>query len=228
MAQQTFLQVVNKVLVKLREAQVTTFDYSDYSALISEFVNDAKKEVENAWDWSALRQAVTFTSVIGTRVYDLSADTNEDSRLVYDENDMPMAFDITANTPIQLIEYPEDYIDKQVILQYPVQTIDQPVYFSLTQLGDGFQINFLETPLTARNYKFFFIIPQEELDDDADVVTVPWRPIRDLALRYALNERGEEIGEPGNSADRRYQETLNAAISIDAKKDPHKTLFRVP
>jgi hypothetical protein len=227
MAQLTYLEIVNKVLIKLREDQVSTVDYNDYSALIGEFVNDAKKEVENAWDWSVLRTAASFSSSIGTRTYSLAVSTNEDSRLVYDENGRCMAFDVTTATPIQLIEYNEDRLQREFLLQYPTQTIEQPVYFSLTQLGTGFQVNFLETPSAVRDYTFYFIVPQEELEDDVDTLTVPWRPVRDLALMYALDERGEEIGEPGGRAERRYFETLAAAIAIDAKKDSHKTQFRV-
>jgi hypothetical protein len=227
MAQLTYLEIVNKVLTKLREDSVTSVTYNDYSALIGEFVNDAKKEVENAWDWAVLRTGVTFNSSIGTRTYSLASSTNDDSRLIYDENDRPMAFDVTSATPIQLYEYNEDRIDREFILQYPTQTQEQPCAFSLTQLGTGFQVNFLETPSAVRNYKFYFIVPQEELSAGSDVLSIPWRPVRDLALMYALDERGEEIGEPGGRAERRYLNTLANAIAIDAKKDPYKTIFKV-
>jgi YD repeat-containing protein len=225
MAQLTYLDIVNKVLTKLREDTVTSVDYNDYSALIGEFVNDAKKEVESAWEWSVLRTAVSFNSSIGVRTYSLSSSTNEDSRLVYDENQRPMAFDVTAGTQIQLYEYIEDRLQREYLLQYPVQTIEQPAYFSLTQLGTGFQVNFLETPSAVRNYTFYFIVPQEELSNDVDTCSVPWRPVRDLALMFALDERGEEIGEPGGRAERRFHESLANAIAIDSKKDPHKLVF---
>jgi hypothetical protein len=225
-AQQTYLQIVNKVLTKLREDTVTSVTYNDYSSLIGEFVNDAKKEVESAWDWAVLRTSVSFSSSIGVRTYSLASGTNDDSRLIYDETGCPMAFDVTAGTQIQLYEYNEDRLEREFLLQTPVQTIEQPAYFSLTQLGTGFQVNFLETPSAVRNYKFYFIVPQEDLSADGDTCTVPWRPIRDLALMYALDERGEEIGEPGGRAERRYHESLANAISIDAKKDPWKLVFR--
>lgn len=227
MAQQTYLQIVNKVLTKLREDTVTSVTYNDYSSLIGEFVNDAKKEVENAWEWAVLRTSVTFNSSIGVRTYSLAASTNEDSRLVYDESNRPMAFDVTTGIQFQLSEYTEDRLQREFLLQTPVQTIDQPACFSLTQLGTGFQVNFLETPLAIRNYNFFFIVPQEELANNGDTCTVPWRPVRDLALMYALDERGEEIGEPGSRAERRYLDSLAAAIAIDARKDSQKIQFKV-
>lgn len=227
MAQLTYLQIVNKVLTKLREDNVTSVTYNDYSTLIGEFVNDAKKEVEDAWDWSVLRTSVTFSSSVGVRTYSLTSGTNTDSRLVYDEHDRPMAFDVTTGTQIQLYEYNEDRVEREFLLQTPALTNEQPCTFSLTTLGDGFQVNLLETPLSIRNYKFYFIVPQEELTNSSDICSVPWRPVRDLALMYALDERGEEIGEPGGRAERRYLSTLAASISQDAKKDSHKIMFRV-
>lgn len=227
MAQQTYLQIVNAVLVKLRESTVGSPTASSYSTLIGAFVNDAKREVESAWNWAALRTAVTFTSVIGQVSYDLTAQTNEYSRLVYDQYDRPMVFDLTAGRQIRLCEYTEDELQGQYILQDPVQTNEQPSIFSLSQSGHGFFINFLEQPTVVRNYKLFFYVPQQELSNGSDVLTVPWAPVRDLAHLYALDERGEEIGEPGSKAWMRYQSALASAIAMDGLKDPTKTDFKV-
>mgnify|MGYP003675312696 FL=1 len=49
----TYLEIVNSVLVRLREEEVTSLDENDYSKLISRLVNVTKNEVENAWNWSA-------------------------------------------------------------------------------------------------------------------------------------------------------------------------------
>lgn len=227
MAQKTYLEIVNAVLVKLRESTVGSPTASSYSTLVGAFVNDAKKEVEGAWNWSALRTAVNFTSSIGVVTYDLSAYTKEDSRLVYDKHNRPMAFDLTAGRQIRMTEWPEDDLQAQYILQDPVQTNEQPCIFSLTQLGDGYQVNFLEQPLVARSYRFFFYVPQDELSASSDTLTIPWRPVRDLAHLYALDERGEEIGEPGSKAYLRYENSLGAAIAMDSLKDPSKTDFKV-
>jgi hypothetical protein len=45
----TYLQLVNKVLTRLREDTVSTVSQNTYSALVGEFVNDAKRLVEDAW-----------------------------------------------------------------------------------------------------------------------------------------------------------------------------------
>lgn len=72
----TYLQLVNKVLTRLREENVSTVGQSTYSALIGEFVNDAKQFVEDAWDWSALRTTLTLTTAADIFNYNLTGSGN--------------------------------------------------------------------------------------------------------------------------------------------------------
>ena len=58
----TYLNVVNNVLRRMREEEVTSVSSSTYSKMVGDFVNDAKRSVEDAWDWSALRTTLTITT----------------------------------------------------------------------------------------------------------------------------------------------------------------------
>ena len=58
----TYLELVNGVLRRLREDQVSAVDQNPYSLLIGDLVNDAKRIVEDAWDWSALRTTLTIST----------------------------------------------------------------------------------------------------------------------------------------------------------------------
>ena len=51
----TYLNLVNGVLRRLREPEVTNVTSNSYTKLVADLVNDAKEIVQNAWDWSALR-----------------------------------------------------------------------------------------------------------------------------------------------------------------------------
>ena len=53
----TYLELVNDVLVRLREPVVTTVSETTYSALIGKFVNDAKRSIEDAFAWNVLGQS---------------------------------------------------------------------------------------------------------------------------------------------------------------------------
>jgi hypothetical protein len=60
----TYLELVNDVLVRLREQTVTTVGLTTYSSLIGKFVNDAKRQIEDAYDWNALGQTITVTTIL--------------------------------------------------------------------------------------------------------------------------------------------------------------------
>ena len=73
----TYLELVNEVLRRLREDTVTTVSQTTYSTMIGDIVNDAKTAVESAWDWSALRGAISFNTTADDATYSLSGTTDQ-------------------------------------------------------------------------------------------------------------------------------------------------------
>jgi hypothetical protein len=223
-----YLEIVNKVLTKLREDNVTSVSYNDYSALIGEFVNDAKKEVENAWNWTTLTQEFTVNAD-GTNFTFALTGAVVDARLLYDECNRPLVFETTDGQEQQLIQITTDtltrryYTDPDGFLQS-----DQPTYFSLVPQGDTWTIKFEGTPSASRSYVVVMCNPQDDLEEDATELRLPWRPVYHLATLYALDERGEEIGEPGSKAWIRYEKSLGDAVALDARTNPHRANFSVP
>ena len=106
--------------------------------------------------------------------------------------------------------------------------MDKPSDFSVYWDGSAWNYLFYGIPAQGREYRFYFYAPQDELIINADTVQVPWRPIVNLAVLYALDERGEEIGEPGSKAWMRYENSLSDAISIaNSGADSFKTNLTV-
>ena len=68
----TYLQLINDVLVRLRETQVSSSTETTYSTLIGRFVNDAKRQIEDAFSWNVLGQTVTITTTPGTYIYSMT------------------------------------------------------------------------------------------------------------------------------------------------------------
>ena len=68
----TYLNLVNAVLRKLREDEVSTVSETDYSRLVGDFVNDALSTVEASWDRSCLRSTITLTTVVDQSTYSLT------------------------------------------------------------------------------------------------------------------------------------------------------------
>ncbi len=65
----TYLSLVNSVLRRLREDEVSGVTNTAYSKMVGDFVNDAKTQVANAHDWSTLRTTVVVPTVEGTTEY---------------------------------------------------------------------------------------------------------------------------------------------------------------
>jgi len=72
----TYLNLVNNVLRRLREDEVTSVQESTYSKMVGDFVNDAKRTIEDSWDWSALRTTLTITTTADVFNYVLTGSQN--------------------------------------------------------------------------------------------------------------------------------------------------------
>ena len=60
----TYLNIMNNVLRRLREEEVNSVNDSTFSKMAGDFINDAKTVVEQAADWSALRETIIKTTEV--------------------------------------------------------------------------------------------------------------------------------------------------------------------
>ena len=215
------LQIVNKILRRLRgtDGEVATVAEDAYSQLIAEFVNEGIEEVQAAFLWSSLEQEVEFDTEVGTAAYDLQATTSDSAMLkisngatqlfIYDGSEFKCKPHLFSGEDIDRALY-EDPTHQSTPTMFAVRR-------NATQ--DGFDITFYPIPDKVYTVKTKIWIPQEHMEidgsDDATDILVPWEPVFAYALMVALNERGEEIGEPGNLAERRYLNALGAAIELE-------------
>ena len=72
----TYLDLVNNVLRRIRETEVSSVQSTAYSKLIGDLINDAKDLVETSWDWSALRTTLTITTTADVFNYSLTGSQN--------------------------------------------------------------------------------------------------------------------------------------------------------
>lgn len=211
----TYLQLVNSVLRRLREEEVTTVDESDYSKLIGDFVNDAKRQVEDAWDWTALRNTYTLTTTSGTATYALT-DFGVRSNVLYVHNE-------TSN----------NYINQeslQRIRQLSLGTdnaVGTPYYYAMENVdsnGDA-NIRFYQTPNSTQTLSVYTIKRTGDLSTDSDSILVPSAPIVQYAFSFALRERGETGGQSAVEQAAFAKQDLNNAIAHDASLNPEGTLW---
>lgn len=211
----TYLQLVNDVLARLRESSVASVTTSAYSTLISKFINDSKRQVEDSWNWDCLASTITLNLVNGQTTYTVTGsgrrmkdvsvnDTTSQSRL--------------QNVPIQWI------IDQQ---QLSTVQSGQPVYFAWNGWdGTDSKVEIYPTPDAAYVLKFNMNVPQAELSADADVLLVSEEPVILGAFARALVERGEDGGLSSSEAYALYKGSLSDAIALEQTRFPEWDNFQ--
>lgn len=212
----TYLDMVNTVLRRLRERAVANVSINDYTRLISILVNDARREIENSWEWSALRTDLNVTTSASTSKYELNDTLNRTT-----------VMDIWDDTNKRELRYVDDKKMRQWLLADGAQS-GQPTYYSYAETSaDGdTQINLY--PIPDGSYDLIVRATQRETDlvNNQDTTLIPSQPIVLLAYAKAVEERGEDAGVSASSAYILAQRSLSDAIALDANKHPEEVIWR--
>lgn len=211
----TYLDLVNNILKRLRERTVSTVNESAYSTLIGVLVNDAKEEIENSWNWSALRTTLSATTVSGTFNYELNGTQNRFKVL-----------DVVNDTGNFFMTYrTASEFNNWFLNQTPAN--GAPRYYSFNGIssdGDTL-VDLYPIPNGAYDLRFNIIMPQAELSADSDVLLIPSKTVQMLAYAKAVEERGEDGGASANSAYATAARVLNDAIAFDSAKHPEEIIW---
>ena len=210
----TYLQLVNDVLVRLREPQVASVSSNSYSALVGKLVADAKREVEDAWSWDVLRTTYTANTDSSSFNYTLTG-IGTRFRVLQASND----------TSDWFLEYrPASYMTETLILTPGPQT-GSPIYYNFNGVdanGDS-QVDLFPKPDGVYTIRFDVIKPEEELVNDTDTTELPKSPIVLLAWAKAIEERGEDGGINVSSQYGVAKQSLADHIAIEAGRRPDET-----
>lgn len=213
----TYLNIVNAVLRKLREDEVTTINENDYSKLIGDFVNDALKTVEASWDWSSLRSTIDITTTDNVKTYSLT-DFGIRGELMSLYN-VSNKYEIRQTTKAYIKDkhYKSD------------NGKGAPRYFSFdgTDVNNDTQVTVFPTPEKTYVLEANVVLRDQELVNDADTTKLPVQPIVQLAFSYALRERGETGGQNAMEQGVIAQQDLANAIALDAGNNSGELVFDV-
>lgn len=202
----TYVQAVNGVLRRLRESTVAAYNTTDYSTLISEWVNDAKREIEDAWDWQALREEKTITAVVGQEQYFIPGST-ERTRIRQQINDTQDAYLIPVLSDAWL-----------PLKSFGTQQNNIPQYYRFRGWDNSkvILVHLWPTPSTTDSLIFECLNPQADLtSSNTDIVVPGWLVIQ-RALVDALEERGDDGGQAATRRMEIFQRNLATAIAQDA------------
>jgi hypothetical protein len=205
----TYLELVNDVLVRMREPEVTSVSENVLSKLIGKLVNDSKRQVEDAYNWNSL--TATVTAVTDPNVFNYGL-TGVGTRFKVID-----VFNSTAKLkmkPATTEQLNFEFLTSTVL---PTGNVEWYNFNGITTAGDT-QVDVYPVPTTAQTIFFNLYVPQDKLVANTDVLYAPEEPVVLGAFARALVERGEDGGLNSSEAYAMYRASLADHIALESSR----------
>jgi hypothetical protein len=209
----TYLQIVNRVLRRLREQEVEALTANSYSTLIADLVNEVKRDVENSWNWSALRTTLTATTANDLFNYVLTG-TGTTFRVLDVIND-------TTNTYVE--NRSGTWFDQQFLMATVQKAAPTFYNFNGVDANGDTQVDVFPIPDGVYDLRFNVILPQADLVNTTDVLQIPAPLVIEGTIARAISERGEDGGF--QEQEQRFRNMLADYIAIEAGHRPEETVW---
>ena len=200
-----YLELVNDVLIRLREDEVTAVTDTPYSKLISKFVNDAKRLVEDSYNWNALSETLTVTTANDLFNYAMTGSGQRFS-----------VIDVINSEDNVFLKYmPFSKMNNLFLNQTPQK--GSPMYYNFNGVDTNGDTQVDIYPIPDGIYNVFFNIykPQAALAVNSDELDVPSEPVLKYAYALAVAERGEDGGLSAQEATALADQSLADHIAIE-------------
>jgi len=201
----TYLELVNDVLIRLRENEVDSVNATPYSKLIGKFVNDAKRFVEDSYQWNALSETLT-----------VPAQNNIFNYRMTDSGQRFKVIDVINSEDNVFLEYmPFSKMNNLFLNQTPQK--GSPMYYNFNGVDINGDTQVDLYPIPDGNYSIFFNIykPQAALSLDSTQLDVPAEPVIKYAYALAVAERGEDGGIAAQEATGLADQSLADHIAME-------------
>ena len=208
MASYNYIQLVNDVLIRLREPEASSVSDNAYVKLIARYVNDSKRQVEDSYNWNSLSETLSATTTADVFNYVLVG-SGQRFRVIDVLND-------TDNFFVENV--PTVWMDQQFLLTTPQKGSPKYYNFNGTDNNGDTQVDLFPIPNGSYNLRFNIIKPQEPLVNNADTLLVPHEPVILGALARAQAERGEDGGVQSGETYVLYRQSLADAISLESNR----------
>jgi hypothetical protein len=186
--------------------------------MVGDFVNDAKKFVESAWDWSALRTTLTITTTADIFNYVLTGSQNKIK-----------ALDVINDTSNIFMEYnTQHWFNDKYLNQDPVSGAPEYYTYNGVDSNGDTQIDIYPKPDGVYNLRFNCILRNDDLSADTDVLFIPSQPVIHMAVALLARERGETGGTSTPEYFGIADKYLSDAIALDAQKHPEEVIWYTP
>jgi len=217
MALPTYLDLVNDVLVRMREPQVSTVSENTVSTLVGKYVNDAKRQVSDAYDWDAFNTPITVNTIANTTgPYSITG-----AGVRYKTMDVINTTSFYELSPLSHANYDSFYYTT------PTPTKGLPMYYSIkgVDTNGDIKVNFWPVPDAVYSIRFSLIVPEADFTTDASTTLLAKEPIVLGAFARALVERGEDGGLSSSEAYALYKSCLSDLISLELARSPENDQF---
>ena len=214
----TYLDLVNNVLRRLRETEVSSVQSNSYSKLIGDLVNDAKDLVETSWDWSALRTTLTITTTADVFNYSLTGSQNNIKEL-----------NVLNDTSNLIMQYQtNNWFDSQFLLGNPVS--GAPMYYTYNGVdsdGDTL-IDVYPKPDGVYSLRFNCALRNPDLSADTDTIKIPAMPVVAPCCSFCFTRTWGNRWYVYSEYFSMANKYLSDAIAMDAARHPEETIFYTP
>jgi hypothetical protein len=217
MALPTYIDLVNDVLVRLREPVVSTVTETSFSSLIGKFINDTKRQVSDAYDWDAFNTPITIsTTANSTGPYSLTG-----AGVRYKTMDV---INTTAYNQLSPLSH-EQYDSFYYTIPNPTKGI--PLYYTIrgVDTSGDIKVVFWPVPDAVYTIRFSLIVPEADFTTDSSTTLLAKEPIVLGAYARALVERGEDGGLSSSEAYALYRSSMSDLIALELARSPENDQF---
>jgi hypothetical protein len=208
MASKNFLELTNDVLIRLREPEASSVSDNAYVKLIARYINDSKRQVEDAYNWNALSETLSAATTATIFNYVLDG-TGQRFRVIDVLNDTSNFIMRNASTR---------WMNEQFLLATPPRGAPMYYNFNGTTVDGDTQVDIFPIPDGVYNLRFNVIRPQVELVSNSDKILVPHEPVILGALARAQAERGEDGGVQSAETYGLFKQSLADAIGLESAR----------
>ena len=213
-----YLTIVNEVLRRLRDDEVSAVANTTYSKMVGDFVNDAKRIVEDSHAWSTLRTTIVVPTVANTTEYSL---TNAGERVkIYSAINDTSNFFMRYESP--------NWFNNAYYISGEVTGTPDSYTFSGIDSNEDTKIQVYPKPDAVYSMRFDLIAREAELVNDTDTTVLPKNAIIHNAVALLARERGETGGTTAQDYFLIADKHLSDAVAIDAYKNPEEFIYTVP
>lgn len=212
----TYLELVNQVLVAMRESEVSDVTQNNYTKMVGKFVNDAKQQCEDANNWEANLESITFGTTAG--IADISL-TGYGQRVTIDT-----VVETTNNSYLRAVSR-----RRMRDISRGSTTTGQPSEYAnngVDPVGDAI-ITIYPLPETGDEVEVTGWYRQADLVLSGDTMRIPHRCVVELAISLAVRERGEVSGQMSAEYFEIAKRTLSDAIAYDSAKNEEEDTWHV-